>query len=83
MTLGKPDPQGYLRAADLLRTPPERCLVVEDAPAGIEAARAARMTVIALTTTHSAAQLTAAHHITETLGDAMPLIESWLDTPVP
>ncbi|MEU7613454.1 HAD-IA family hydrolase [Micromonospora sp. NPDC049204] len=82
VALGKPDPEGYLRAADLLRTPPERCLVIEDAPAGIEAARAARMTVIALTTTHSAAQLTGAHHITKTLGDAMPRIESWLSTPV-
>jgi mannitol-1-/sugar-/sorbitol-6-phosphatase len=83
VTLGKPDPEGYLRAADLLRTPPERCLVIEDAPAGIQAARAARMTVIALTTTHSAAQLTGAHHVTETLGDAMPLIENWLGGTVP
>jgi len=83
VAVGKPDPEGYLRAADLLRTPPERCLVLEDAPAGIEAARAARMTVIALTTTHSAAQLTAAHHITKTLGDAMPLIENWLGATVP
>ncbi|MEU8185417.1 HAD-IA family hydrolase [Micromonospora sp. NPDC049044] len=78
VTHGKPDPEGYLRAADLLRTSPERCLVIEDAPAGIAAARAAGMTVIALTTTHTAAQLADAHHVTETLGDAMPIIGNWL-----
>ncbi|WP_410817553.1 HAD-IA family hydrolase [Micromonospora sp. 050-3] len=83
VAFGKPDPEGYLRAADLLGTPPERCLVIEDAPAGIEAARAARMTVVALTTTHSAAQLSGAHHITKTLGDAMPLIDNWLGATAP
>lgn len=40
---GKPDPAGYLRAARLLGRTPERCLVVEDAVAGAEAARAAGM----------------------------------------
>jgi mannitol-1-/sugar-/sorbitol-6-phosphatase len=38
---GKPDPEGYLRAAELLRVPPGRCLVVEDADVGLVAARAA------------------------------------------
>ncbi|WP_030443595.1 HAD-IA family hydrolase [Actinoplanes subtropicus] len=38
---GKPDPAGYLRAAELLGVPPENCLVVEDAEVGLEAARAA------------------------------------------
>jgi len=38
---GKPDPAGYLRAADLLGVPPENCLVVEDAEVGLEAARSA------------------------------------------
>ena len=74
---GKPDPEGYLRGAELLRTPPERCLVVEDAPAGVDAARAAGMTVVGLTTTHSAAELAGAHHIAETLGAAKPLIDGW------
>jgi len=48
---GKPDPEPYLRAAGLLGVVPERCLVFEDAPAGIESARAARMEVVVLTTT--------------------------------
>ncbi len=36
---GKPDPEVFLTAADRLGVPPERCVVVEDAAAGIEAAR--------------------------------------------
>ncbi|WP_460351800.1 HAD-IA family hydrolase [Actinoallomurus acanthiterrae] len=43
---GKPDPAGYLRAARLLGRSPARCLVVEDAVAGAEAARAAGMDCI-------------------------------------
>jgi sugar-phosphatase len=38
---GKPDPEGYLRAAELLDVPPGRCLVVEDTTVGIESGRAA------------------------------------------
>jgi sugar-phosphatase len=38
---GKPDPEGYLRAAQLLGVPPENCLVVEDADVGLIAGRAA------------------------------------------
>lgn len=56
---GKPDPDVYLAAASGLGVAPSDCLVVEDAPAGIEAARAAGMRVIALTTTHSEAILDA------------------------
>jgi beta-phosphoglucomutase-like phosphatase (HAD superfamily) len=41
---GKPDPEIFLLAASELRVAPEHCLVVEDAPAGIEAARAGHMT---------------------------------------
>jgi HAD superfamily hydrolase (TIGR01509 family) len=40
---GKPDPQIFTEAARRLMTPPAHCIVVEDAPAGIEAARAAGM----------------------------------------
>jgi len=43
VTLGKPDPQVFLTAASRLGMPPERCIVVEDAAAGIEAARRAGM----------------------------------------
>lgn len=46
VTAGKPDPQVFLVAASILRTPPSRCIVVEDAAAGIEAARRAGMRCI-------------------------------------
>ncbi len=49
---GKPDPEPYRTAAARLGVAPERCLVLEDAPAGIDAAKAAGMTALALTTTH-------------------------------
>ncbi|MEU4344986.1 HAD family phosphatase [Nocardia sp. NPDC023852] len=48
---GKPHPDGYLHAAARLGVEPAGCVVVEDAPAGIAAARAAGMRVIGITTT--------------------------------
>ncbi|KOX10799.1 haloacid dehalogenase [Micromonospora sp. NRRL B-16802] len=45
---GKPDPEGYLRAAALLDVPPARCLVVEDAEVGLQAGRAAGAMTAAL-----------------------------------
>jgi beta-phosphoglucomutase len=56
VTRGKPDPQVFLAAAARLSVPPARCIVVEDAAAGIEAARRAGMHSIGVsrTTTLSA-----------------------------
>jgi sugar-phosphatase len=51
---GKPAPDPYLLAAERLGVDPAACLVLEDAPAGIAAGRAAGMTVWAVTTTHAA-----------------------------
>jgi mannitol-1-/sugar-/sorbitol-6-phosphatase len=51
VTRGKPSPEGYLRAAAGLGFAPGACVVVEDAPAGIEAGLAAGMRVLALRTT--------------------------------
>ena len=48
---GKPDPQVFLIAAERLGVAPEACVVIEDAVAGIEAARAAGMTSVALVST--------------------------------
>ncbi len=58
---GKPDPEPFLAAARTLGVDPSRCLVVEDAPAGLAAGRAAGMTTLAVTTTHTAEQLVADH----------------------
>ena len=52
--VGKPDPAPFLMGAKLLGFPPERCLVVEDSPAGVKSARAAGCPVIGVLTTHTA-----------------------------
>ncbi|MFF7858221.1 HAD-IA family hydrolase [Streptomyces sp. NPDC007904] len=59
ITRGKPDPEPYLLAARALGVDPARCVVFEDAPAGLRSGRAAGMTTVALTTTHRAHELTA------------------------
>jgi HAD superfamily hydrolase (TIGR01509 family) len=51
VTIGKPDPQVFVRAAEHLGVPPSRCIVVEDAPAGVEAARAGGMRSIGVSQT--------------------------------
>jgi sugar-phosphatase len=48
---GKPSPEGFLRAAELLRVPPAECLVFEDTRPGIEAGVNAGMQVVAILTT--------------------------------
>ncbi len=49
VTRGKPAPDLFLHAAQALGCAPAACLVVEDSPAGIEAAQAAGMRVVAFT----------------------------------
>jgi sugar-phosphatase len=53
----KPHPEGYLLAASRLGVAPADCLVIEDAHAGIDAARAAGMQVVGITTTFAREQL--------------------------
>jgi len=50
----KPDPEIFLLAANKLNIPPANCLVIEDAPSGLEAARAASMKALGLTTSFNA-----------------------------
>jgi len=64
---GKPDPDVFLIAANKLDLKPENCLVIEDAPVGIEAAKRAGMKSIALTTTHKKEELYQADIIVEDL----------------
>jgi beta-phosphoglucomutase len=70
---GKPDPEVFLVAARKLDSPPARCLVVEDAPAGVQAAKAGGMKCIAVRFV--------GHHAEETLRRAgadliVPTLES-------
>ncbi|WP_424892812.1 HAD-IA family hydrolase [Streptomyces sp. XH2] len=59
ITRYKPHPEPFLLAAERLGFDPARCVVVEDAPAGLTAGRAAGMATIALTTTHHPDELDA------------------------
>jgi sugar-phosphatase len=68
---GKPDPEGYLLAAARLGVDPADCVVLEDAPAGIAAGRAAGATVIAIATTHPPEQLGGAHAIADSVAGAL------------
>jgi mannitol-1-/sugar-/sorbitol-6-phosphatase len=54
---GKPDPEPYLKGAQLLGVPTSECIVIEDAPAGIRAGKTAGARVLALRTTASDAEL--------------------------
>ena len=72
VTRGKPEPEVFLVAADRLGVPPARCAVVEDAPAGIEAANRAGMTSIALTGTATADALADADLIVASLAELTP-----------
>jgi len=49
---GKPAPDVFLEVSRRLKVEPSRCVVFEDAPAGVEAGRAAGMKVVGVTTTH-------------------------------
>jgi beta-phosphoglucomutase-like phosphatase (HAD superfamily) len=54
---GKPDPEPYLKGAALLGISPTKCVVFEDAPAGIRAGKGAGALVIALQTTSPDSEL--------------------------
>lgn len=68
---GKPDPTLFLSVARRLDVPPGLCVVVEDAIAGVEAAKRAGMKCIAVTTTNEAEALSAADIVVDRL-DALP-----------
>ncbi len=69
VSAGKPDPAGYRLAANHLNALPEFCLAIEDSPAGIIAAKAAGMTVLAVTTSHPPEKLSLADHCIDSLAD--------------
>lgn len=67
ITRGKPDPQPYLAGAAALGFEPQTCLVFEDAPSGIRAARAAGAKVIGIPTTYAREELSEADMIVPSL----------------
>ncbi|HEY0823023.1 MAG TPA: HAD family phosphatase [Ramlibacter sp.] len=60
---GKPQPDLFLEAARRVQVPPAECIVFEDAPFGIEAARRAGMRAVAICTTHEPEELAGPHVI--------------------
>ncbi len=64
---GKPSPQGFLLAAQKLGIEPGNCIVIEDAVAGVAAAKSAGMKCLAVTTTHPKEKLKEADLILDTL----------------
>ncbi len=78
---GKPDPAIFLEVARRLGVAPEDCVVFEDAPFGIEAARRAGMAAVAVCSTHSAHDLAGAHVLTA-IDDYTQLdTQDWLRSP--
>ena len=58
VTFSKPNPETFLKAAELLGVPPMDCLVFEDVPKGAETAANAGMKAIIITTTHQSEEFT-------------------------
>ncbi|MEH3086678.1 MAG: HAD family phosphatase [Xylophilus ampelinus] len=78
---GKPDPAIFLEAARRLGVPPAQCVVFEDAPFGIEAARRAGMRAVAICTTHPPHELSGPH-VLAAVPDYESLLQSnFLGTP--
>ena len=73
VTRGKPDPQVFLIAAEKLGVPPARCVVVEDAPAGVAAAKAAGMACVGFPSTgRTRADVAAADFVISSLAELTP-----------
>ena len=69
ITHKKPHPEIYVVTADKLSVPPERCVVLEDAPAGVASAKSAGMPCIAVTSSVDAAQLANADLVVDSLAE--------------
>jgi sugar-phosphatase len=64
---GKPHPEAYLLGAERIARAPADCVVIEDAPAGVAAGKAAGMRVVAVLTTHGEAELSQADDVVANL----------------
>jgi beta-phosphoglucomutase family hydrolase len=69
VTRGKPHPDGFLKAAERVGAAPLECIVFEDAPLGVEAARNAGMRCVVLTTTLPAAAFTQFDNVIRIVND--------------
>jgi HAD superfamily hydrolase (TIGR01509 family) len=73
---GKPAPDLFLHAAEAMGVAPERCVVIEDSPLGVQAAVAAGMDVYGFTAMTPAEKLSAATGLFSDMGELLPLISN-------
>ena len=89
VSIGKPHPMPFLQAAKALGVCADKCIVIEDAPAGITAAVAAGAYTLGVLTTNTAESLVGAHAITGSIADILVQCEpfglqvSWTEALVP
>ncbi|MBB63938.1 MAG: hypothetical protein CMO81_02620 [Waddliaceae bacterium] len=76
---GKPDPEVFMKAAELLSCAPNTCVVIEDAPVGIQAGKAAGMKVLAVQTSHEKEKLKQADAVLQRLDE---MIDENLHKPI-
>jgi HAD superfamily hydrolase (TIGR01509 family) len=76
VTRTKPFPDPYLAAASGLRVEPDACVVIENAPLGIDAAHAAGMRCVAVASTLDPRHLSAADIVVANLFEVIPHLES-------
>jgi sugar-phosphatase len=72
---GKPSPEPFLKGASLLAVAPENCIVFEDAPSGLQAAHAAGMKVVALSTTYPLTELGSADAVVDSLAQTRACLQ--------
>jgi len=69
VTISKPDPETFIKCAQLLNISPNHCIVFEDAPKGVEAAQNAGMACVVLTTMHEKAEFSSYKNIISFIKD--------------
>ncbi|QIL77473.1 HAD family hydrolase [Hymenobacter sp. HDW8] len=80
VTLSKPHPETFLKAAEQLGAAPADCLVFEDVPKGVEAAKNAEMKAVVLTTTHEELEFADLHNVLHFAADFHdPFMQTLLD----
>jgi len=77
---GKPEPDIFLEAASRVDAPAHQCIVFEDAPFGIEAARRAGMRAVAVCTTHTAEELAGPHVMAQVTDFEQLMTTNFLET---
>jgi len=69
VTISKPDPETFIKCSQLLNISPNHCIVFEDAPKGVEAAKNAGMACVVLTTMHEKAEFSSYKNIISFIKD--------------